>query len=132
MVVGGVGVVVDVDGHELAVDDVDEGAASRDDVVLVPVIDFDVATEGGSVADVAYKGRALDDLPSPGEDSERCVFGVELAGVDEGSGVDWKPEVGLGAGHHPVEIDSDRRGRGAMGCRSGCGIECRCRRRIRL
>ena len=50
-------------------------------------------------------GDALDHLAAPGQDAERRVFGIELAGVDEAARVDGEPVVGLRAGHHPVEVE---------------------------
>src|ERR1700675_3890193 len=55
LVVGRLGVVVDQHGHQLAVQDVDAGAAPGDDSELVPVVHFDQAAEGLAVADGAQK-----------------------------------------------------------------------------
>lgn len=105
LVVGGVGVVIDHDGHELAVDDLDEGAAAGDDDVFVPIVFFDEGAELGTVADGAHElffgeAGAFDNLAAPGLDAHGGVFGIELAGPIAGTG----PEVGLRASEHPIEI----------------------------
>ncbi len=119
-IVGGVGIVVDEDGHEVAVDEVEEDAAAGDDFVLVPVVGADVAAEGFAVFEGADEGgwvvrAGLDDLASPGDDAEGGIFGVELAGVGLVGGVDGEPEVGLRAGHEPVEVAGGFEGAKGLG-----------------
>src|SRR5262249_16349376 len=47
----------------------------------------------------------VNDLAAPGDDPEGRIFRVKLARIGKRVGVYRIPEIGLGAGHHPVEID---------------------------
>jgi len=104
LVVGGIRVVVDIHGHELAVDDVHADGAAGDDGVLVPIVCLHEFAEIGAVTDVAHqaffrRAKIFHDLPAPGDDAHGRVFGIELAGVNAA-----RPEIRLRAGHHPIEI----------------------------
>src|SRR5260370_20192909 len=67
-------VVVDHHRHQLAVQNVDAGAAAGDDRVLVPVVHLDDLAEDLAVADIAHEplsavAGALNHLPAPSEDA---------------------------------------------------------------
>src|SRR5262245_37084760 len=51
-------IVVDHHRHQLAVDDVEEGAAARDDDVLIPVVHLHDAAEAVAVGDRAHEALA--------------------------------------------------------------------------
>ena len=84
LVVGGGRIVVDQDRHQLAVEDMDHGAAARDDLVLVPIVDLHVTAERAAIADRADElwagaSRGVHHLAAPCHDAKRRVLGVELA-----------------------------------------------------
>ena len=58
-VVRGVWVVIDINRHQLTVDDVDECSSTRYDLVLIPVIDFDVAAECVTASNVSDQTLGL-------------------------------------------------------------------------
>src|SRR6185312_8461609 len=104
LVVGGIRVVVDVDGHELAIDDVHANGAAGDDGVLIPLVRLHEIAERRAIADDAHeaffrRAKIFHDLPTPGDDAHGRVLGIKLAGVNAA-----RPEIRLRAGHHPVEI----------------------------
>ena len=87
----------------------DHGSAAGDDLVLVPVVDLDVAAKGAAIADGADEPRTgarggVHHFAAPGNDPEGRVLGIELAGVGGVQGIDREPEIRLRPGHHPIEI----------------------------
>src|SRR6185312_5905208 len=113
-VVGALEVVVDEDGHQLAIDNVHHHRPARDDLVLIPAVDVDVAAEcltWRNVGNERVIGRVarlraggLGDLTTPGEDAESSVFAIELAAVLVMLGIDREPEVGLRSRHQPCRF----------------------------
>src|SRR5438093_8414920 len=97
-------VVVEHHRHQLAVHNVEERVAACDDGVLVPVVHADEGTERVAIANRAHQflapgAEAFHDLTAPRKDPHGRVLGIELTRVHPA-----RPEVGLRAGHHPVEI----------------------------
>ena len=104
LIVGGIRIVIDIDGHKLAVHDVHASAAAGDDRVLIPLVGLHEAAEFFAIADSAQESLFLSaetfhDLPAPRDDAHRRVLGIKLAGVNLA-----RPEVRLRTSHHPIEI----------------------------
>src|ERR1019366_2584987 len=95
------GVVVNQHRHHVPVEDVNHLVAVRDDVVLVPVVDLDVAAEFVLVADGRQQPRLLalfrpHHLTAPSHDSARRAAFVILAAIAIGA-----VEIGLRTAHVP-------------------------------
>src|ERR1700735_2208857 len=94
--------------------------AARDNVNLVPAIDFDIATQGFRVAKHSKQARLFPFfgahcLTAPGDDAASCAAFVILAGVTVGS-----VEVGLRSAQIPFGVAGDvgRAARLAAGTRA--------------
>src|ERR1017187_3740479 len=93
--------VVNQHRHHVPVEDVNHLVAMRDDVVLVPVVDLDVAAEFVLVADGRQQPRLLalfrpHHLTAPSHDSARRAAFVILAAIAIGA-----VEIGLRTAHVP-------------------------------
>src|SRR6185369_3471108 len=55
LIIRGLGIVIDEDRHELAVENMHAGAASGDDRIFVPVVHFRECAERLTVADLAHQ-----------------------------------------------------------------------------
>src|SRR3984885_7224182 len=109
LVIDGVFVVINEDGHQLTVHDVHHDAAAGDDLVVVPFVHLHVAAQGLLVTDgcdkaVGLPGERLRYLAAIGEDALHGVFGIPLAGVGGSSCRDGKPEIGLRTRHHEFPV----------------------------
>src|ERR1035441_7803425 len=94
-------VVVEEDRHHVPIEDVNHLVAARNDVVLVPVVDLDVAAEFVLVPDGRQQPRLLalfrpHNLTAPSHDSARRAAFVILAAIAIGA-----VEIGLRTAHVP-------------------------------
>src|SRR5882724_3158468 len=111
LVIRGRRVIVDQDGHDLPIDDVDTRAAPGDHRVIIPVVSAHEFPECRAIADISHQAFrfdpvAFDDLPAPRDDAHRRVLRIKLAGINLA-----RPEVGLRAGEHPRQVDGAILGR---------------------
>src|SRR5579862_911096 len=109
LVIDGVHVVVNEDGHQLAVHDMHHDSAARDDLVFIPFVNLYIAAKGVLVADrgdktIGLVGERLCHLAAISKNALHGVLGVPLAGVGCSLRADREPEVGLRARHHKLQV----------------------------
>src|SRR5579862_8020469 len=93
----------------MPIQDVNADTVPGNDLVLVPVIDLDVAAERIAIAKCPNEswllsGAHVDSLATPRQDTQRSVLRVKLPRVGCTLRIDRKPDIGLRSGHHPVQI----------------------------
>src|SRR5262249_26033060 len=92
-----------------SIHDVHHYTAARNDLVVIPLVYLDVATQRLLVADICDEAIALARqrlryLASIRQDSLHSVFGVPLACVCSGHFAIREPTAGLWSGHHNLQV----------------------------
>src|SRR6266536_3449161 len=87
LIIAGLRIVIDHHGHQLTIYDVDEGAASGNHCVLVPVVRLHQVPQRCAIADHAHQTlgaqtSAVDNLTAERHNPHWRVLGIELPGVD--------------------------------------------------
>src|SRR5579871_51193 len=97
-------IIIDQDGHDVAVDDVSHGISARDEVQLIPIVDVNVPGERLAIAERGQQAGAfalfgMDHLAAPRDDPTPSGLLIELAGVAIAA-----VEVELRAQHVPLGL----------------------------